>query len=194
MCFMLFAATEFPLPRIPWNEHDRHVYTEDIGDANRDVVNHFSLPHVAYVGSSLNCGCGFRHIMFQGGDWPGEAEYFTDEDTIEKERRNLREMCDFHMDDMEEKCPDYCQLVAMLMNDVEERRQNHRELHDVLLGALRESVLVELYGCWADEYKQKTEQEQDVELDRLLSDLFVFRERVLYRIKPPSPREANQHE
>ena len=53
----------------------------------------------------------------------------------------------------------------------------------------RSSEMVELYGCWVNDYGEKTELEQDLEPDDILSELFFFRERVLYPIK----RKASNH-
>ena len=72
--------------------------------------------------------------------------------------------------------------------DIEGTDKNHRELHALLLRTLRDSGPVELYGCWVDDYAEKTEQEQDLDLDAILSERCFFRERVLYRIK----RTANK--
>lgn len=71
MCFMLHMASTRRVERVPWNGNDRHLCVDDVGRAAEDVGAHFSLPDVAYVGSSLGCGCGFRSVSFQNGGWPG---------------------------------------------------------------------------------------------------------------------------
>ena len=72
MCFILHIASTRKATRISWDEKDRHLCVEDIhGDANV-VRSHFTLPEVAYVGSSLGCGCGFRSVSLQNGGWPEE--------------------------------------------------------------------------------------------------------------------------
>ena len=38
----------------------------------------FTLPHVKFLGSSTNCGCGYRHLSFQNGEWPEEYLIGTD--------------------------------------------------------------------------------------------------------------------
>ena len=105
------------------------------------------MPVVAYVGSDLNCGCGFRHLSFQNGGWPEEW------------------------------------LIAEGEMQTEGTEKNHLELHGLLTDALRHSPVVELYGCWADDFREKTEGEQDIQPDDILSDRFFFRERVLYRLR-----------
>jgi len=152
MCFVLHIATDSVLARSIWDEHDRHVWVGEVDQYAESVKQHFSGRHVAYVGSDLNCGCGFRNISFQGGGWP--EQWLVDEGKM----------------------------------DIEGSDKNHRELHTLLLRALRDSEPVELYGCWDDDYAEKTEQEQDLDLDAILSERFFFRARVLYRIKRTAQR------
>ena len=151
MCFMLHISAGCPVTRRAWHEDDRHVWISDVDEQAAAVREHFSVPNVAYVGSDLNCGCGFRNVSFQNGDWPEEC------------------------------------LIEEGEIDTEGTDKNHQELHAVLADTLARSVVVELYGCWAGDYGKKTEGEQDIESDAILSERFFFRERVLYRIR----REAN---
>lgn len=72
MCCILHIASTGKVPRVRWNENDRHLCVEDIHGDQGYVRKHFSLPEIAYVGSSLGCGCGFRSVSFQNGEWPEE--------------------------------------------------------------------------------------------------------------------------
>ena len=72
MCFILHMASTAKVPRRAWDGNDRHLCVEDVHGVEERVRAHFTLPEVAYVGSSLVCGCGFRSVSFQDGDWPGE--------------------------------------------------------------------------------------------------------------------------
>jgi hypothetical protein len=72
MCFILHMASTAKVPRQAWDEHNRHLCIEDIHGVEENVRAHFSLPEIAYVGSSLGCGCGFRSVSFQNGGWPEE--------------------------------------------------------------------------------------------------------------------------
>jgi hypothetical protein len=72
MCFMLHIATDRPVPRRAWDEADRHVWIGDVDEHAEPVGERFSLPNIAYVGSDLNCGCGFRHLIFENGHLPEE--------------------------------------------------------------------------------------------------------------------------
>jgi hypothetical protein len=149
MCFTLHIATDCELPRLAWNEADRHVWVGDLDEYSKAVKGHFSLPLVAYVGSDLNCGCGFRHFGFQNCDSSGDEEWLVSEGFV----------------------------------NTEDTEQNHRELHAVLVDALRRSPVVELYGCWAGEYGEETGGEREIEPGDVLSDRFFLRERVLYRLR-----------
>jgi hypothetical protein len=94
MCFTLHIATDCELPRLAWNEADRHVWVGDLDESSQAVKGHFSLPFVAYVGSDLNCGCGFRHFGSQNGDLSGDEEWLVSEGFVSTEgtERNHREL------------------------------------------------------------------------------------------------------
>jgi hypothetical protein len=140
-------ATDCSLSRRAWNQDDRHVWIGDVDEHAESVREHFSMPNIAYVGSDLNCGCGFRHVSFQSGGWPEEW------------------------------------LIAEGGMNTEGTVKNHQELHALLTDMLRRSAVIELYGCWAGDYSEKTEGEQEIEADDILAEQFFFRERILYRVK-----------
>lgn len=96
MCFVLYIGTDFLLPSIPWDEKDRHLNTEELGEYNAMVAKHFTKPFVNYVGSDLGCGCGFRSVTFQDGEWPEELYIGCDPDYDGSvEEKNHRELFDF---------------------------------------------------------------------------------------------------
>lgn len=72
MCFVMYIGTDDPLPTIPWREDDPHLNTADLTDHDSGVVKHFSKPFTKYLGSEQSCGCGFRNVNCQGGEWPEE--------------------------------------------------------------------------------------------------------------------------
>lgn len=74
MCFMLYLAAACPLPDIPWDSAHPRLHTSVPGDREADLERHLSLPFRTCVGSSRHCGCGFRHAMYQNGEWP-EIEF-----------------------------------------------------------------------------------------------------------------------
>ena len=81
MCFVLFAGARTPLPESEWNETDRRVFVRPLDENEQPLRHAFTTDSVQYVGSSLNCGCGFRAKMEL------EAPYFPDEDDSDGEKQ-----------------------------------------------------------------------------------------------------------
>ncbi len=73
MCFSLFIGADNPIPLIPWNEDDKRVYSQNLSEYELPIQGHFSKQHIGYIGSDQGCGCGFRHVTFQNGEWPEES-------------------------------------------------------------------------------------------------------------------------
>jgi hypothetical protein len=92
MCFMLHIGTSCELLVRAWNKDDRHVWIGDVREDADAVRAHFTLPNIAYVGSDLNCGCGFRHVMFQNGGWPEEYLIQEGKKSIEGTEQNHGEL------------------------------------------------------------------------------------------------------
>lgn len=80
MCFVLYIATDKPLPIVPWDENSRGIHTEPLSDHDNGVAAHFLRQHVCYIGSDTHCGCGFRNANYQNGSWP-EEEWRPEDDT-----------------------------------------------------------------------------------------------------------------
>jgi hypothetical protein len=95
MCFVLYMATDVPVPTIPWNENNRRLNTQDLSEHDRLVASHFTKPYKKYVGSDLGCGCGFRSVSFQNGEWPEEAMIGYEDHTGEEEQPNHQQLFDF---------------------------------------------------------------------------------------------------
>lgn len=70
MCFVLYLGAECRPPLSHWEAQDRRVYVEVLTPETETVNSRFTQPEVVYVGSSLGCGCGFRSVSFQDGEWP----------------------------------------------------------------------------------------------------------------------------
>lgn len=81
MCFVLFAGSRQPLPESEWSESDRRVFVKQLDESELPVRHAFTTDSVQYVGSSQQCGCGFRTKMQL------EDPYFPDEDDTEAERQ-----------------------------------------------------------------------------------------------------------
>ena len=59
MCNVLYLASDQPLPVVPWDPNIRGFHAV-LPEAREEVVaKHFSKRHVRYLGSHLQCGCGF---------------------------------------------------------------------------------------------------------------------------------------
>lgn len=72
MCFVLYAGSENSIPTIAWDESARALHCCELSEHELAVQKQFRAANVMYVGSDLNCGCGYRSAMYQGGDWPEE--------------------------------------------------------------------------------------------------------------------------
>jgi hypothetical protein len=79
MCFVLYIAAHIPLPIVPWNDQRPALHTEPLAESHLGVASHFRLPHIYYVGSDKDCGCGYRHAVYQDGSWP-EEEWRPEDD------------------------------------------------------------------------------------------------------------------
>lgn len=82
MCFVLYAGTDQPIPKIEWSSESPTITVKDLTDREHPIVVHFTKPHVQYIGSTSQCGCDFPNIMFQNGGWP----WWRDPDDVERER------------------------------------------------------------------------------------------------------------
>jgi hypothetical protein len=77
MCFVLYIGCKKEPSLIGFDPADRRIWIGEVDEFHKAARKHFSLQFVAYCGSDLNCGCGFRHSHFQQGAWP--EEFLTDE-------------------------------------------------------------------------------------------------------------------
>jgi hypothetical protein len=75
MCFVLYAGTTTPMPRLEWRNDAPDVSVAALTEHESAIAAHFSKPNVQYIGSTSRCGCDFPHVMFQNGEWP----WFDDE-------------------------------------------------------------------------------------------------------------------
>lgn len=93
MCLVVYAASSVPLPAVPWDPDAPAFHVEPWEDrtkrtklaaweqAAQCVRDHFSRPHVAYVGSCDGCGCAFG---FEDPPSDGRpAELMEDEERAE---------------------------------------------------------------------------------------------------------------
>ena len=153
MCFLLYMAANTTIPDIAWNPQRRGVHTATPTENDEAWKSHFSLPVMKYVGSSLNCGCGFRNAMFQDGGWP-QIEF---RDVVELMPRDPEESA--------------------------ESQRNHEELAEFLSLQLKSDSVVELYGCWDGDQSAPTAAQEDVTVEQLRDPDFQFRDRCLYVVQ-----------
>ena len=59
MCYEIYIAADSPLKTIPWDEENRKLNVSKIGPEDDFIKKIFSKPNIYYIGSHLNCGCGF---------------------------------------------------------------------------------------------------------------------------------------
>jgi hypothetical protein len=59
MCYALYAASDQPLPIVPWDAAQPAFYAQPPDENDAIVVRQFALPHVVYLGAHTGCGCGF---------------------------------------------------------------------------------------------------------------------------------------
>lgn len=61
MCMVYFIGGSGTLPRVDWDEEQRAFHIGDLSDSESAALDHFPDAQVVlYVGSHLQCGCGFR--------------------------------------------------------------------------------------------------------------------------------------
>ena len=72
MCFVLYIASDSPIPDIPWDDTAPKLHTTALTEHDSAVRGAFTKRNVKYLGSSNHCGCGFRHPSNQIGEWPEE--------------------------------------------------------------------------------------------------------------------------
>ena len=56
-----YLASDHPLPLIPWQEQHPGFHVTQVPERERSVIAQFTKPHVYYVGSHEQCGCGFEY-------------------------------------------------------------------------------------------------------------------------------------
>jgi hypothetical protein len=86
MCLLVFVASDYPLPTLPWDQSKPRFHVTELTERDEPVKDKFSKPYVYYAGSHKRCGCGFQY---------GEYESF-EEDTAalaaaQDSRRQLTE-------------------------------------------------------------------------------------------------------
>jgi hypothetical protein len=71
MCWVLYLASDKPLPVIPWDPGKPGFNVEEIARAESPVSRQFSGQYIYIVGSHSLCGCGFDRAQ-ANPDHPNE--------------------------------------------------------------------------------------------------------------------------
>jgi hypothetical protein len=72
MCFVLYIASSSLIPYIPFDTNAPALNTQPVSERENPVRGVFEHRNIKFLGSSNHCGCGYRHLSFQNGDWPEE--------------------------------------------------------------------------------------------------------------------------
>jgi len=59
MCYAIYIASDRPLRTIKWDKKNRKLNVNQLEAKDKKIKKIFSKPHIYYIGSHLNCGCGF---------------------------------------------------------------------------------------------------------------------------------------
>lgn len=124
MCFVLYIGTDQPIPDIPWNEKERKFNTQEIGDHDQTVAKHLNKRNKKYVGSDQGCGCGFRFVTFQSGEWPEEGMVAPNSDPDPDEQSNHQQLYDFIKELKEEEV----ELYGCWDGDFSEQSKGKKEI------------------------------------------------------------------
>jgi hypothetical protein len=161
MCFELYLGAECRLPLSQWETQDRRVYVESLTPETETVKSHFTQPEVVYVGSSLCCGCGFRSVSLQNGEWPEEfliesGDGIPPDDHV----KNHRELFDLVMG-LLDRGVRIVELYGCWSGDEQEQTEHHEEIPATRLLDdkfwFRERVLYRISGfdqCYDDELRR----------------------------------------
>ncbi len=73
MCMTYFMGAAAAIRLVPWDPEHRDLHVGPLSDAEAQAADHFDEAEVVhYLGSHLQCGCGFRCETL--GEEPEEAE------------------------------------------------------------------------------------------------------------------------
>ncbi len=128
MCMMFHMATKINVPKIEWNKDLPAFNISDLSEENKDVLTHFNLPYVSYVGSDESCGCGFKHALRQDGLW---LPVIGSEDSGDG-FKNQRQLFDFINDNLIDQ--EFIEIYGCWDGDFAEPSEDKQEieLNDLL--------------------------------------------------------------
>ena len=78
MCFVLYMAADAEIPDIPFDADAPALNTQSLSNSELPLRDVFHKRHMKFLGSSNGCGCGYRYLSYQDGQWPEEYLIGTD--------------------------------------------------------------------------------------------------------------------
>lgn len=124
MCFLLYAATNEPIPRKEWIQDAPDISVQSLKGDEELIKAHFSKPEVQNIGSTSCCGCDFPSAMLQNGGWP-EIEFSEKDDEQKKnEQLNMEGLVSL----LRNVKDDYFELYGVWAGDYAETPAAHEEI------------------------------------------------------------------
>ena len=125
---MFHMATKINVPKIEWNKDLPAFNISDLSEVNKDVLTHFNLPYVSYIGSDESCGCGFKHALMQDGQWFPVIDSENSDDGF----KNQKQLFDFIKGNLIDQ--DFIEIYGCWDGDFAEPSQDKQEieLNDLL--------------------------------------------------------------
>ena len=125
---MFHMATKINVPKIEWNKDLPAFNISDLSEVNKDVLTHFNLPYVSYIGSDESCGCGFKHALMQDGQWFPVIDSENSDDGF----KNQKQLFDFIKGNLIDQ--EFIEIYGCWDGDFAELSQDKQEieLNDLL--------------------------------------------------------------
>ena len=125
---MFHMATKINVPKIEWNKDLPAFNISDLSEVNKDVLTHFNLPYVSYIGSDESCGCGFKHALMQDGQWFPVIDSENSDDGF----KNQKQLFDFIKGNLIDQ--EFIEIYGCWDGDFAEPSQDKQEIElNVLL-------------------------------------------------------------
>jgi hypothetical protein len=168
---MIFIGTDSELKEIPFDKNEPDFHLEKITGDYLDVKSNFSVENIYYVGTSRGCGCDFRIANSQPDNVDNRHDTFA-QVGLRKIRTLLGTQADW-----ESRTENRTrEMTAMKFTFLEQTNR----LIDLIEKEVQEGRMVELYCCWADDYKSKPNEKRTIKIDtESLRDNFDIEENEL---------------
>ncbi|HYF02564.1 MAG TPA: hypothetical protein VEC36_04260 [Patescibacteria group bacterium] len=179
MCKMIFIATHEVLKEIPFNEDNPNLYLEKIEGEFLPVADKFSNPNIYFIGTSQGCSCDF--IIEKDS-----SILSINEEEIEKEVKNRKSAFDrfrkFTGNFENHKIREIGKAKSLIEKERDFKKQTLQLISLIEENATKQHP-VELYCCWAGDYKSPIDEIKKVNLNEVDLKKFVdfeLNEKVIY--------------